>query len=970
MLRSKARKSMTLFVLIAAGLEGGGADTVFVCALNDDVDFPDENMSDFDFWAWVREHNNRLLVLPVDAKFCGRNNVRYSGNLSLHDQGFIYTWSHCTKRDNDHYNIVAALVEGVPNHLAIVPRAIWGAGNESYGMLASESGPLWLALFMVHFDDMEQAIQNLAAATLSEPRAPVWYVNPTNGLCFEGWRPEKTSHPPIWPVSGSASRRDATRLIRFFDDLKAADPSIKVFFNRDQPWIHDFHIGLPGLGMVRIEHKYRNKPWKQMVVNWAAKRHTRQAPFVLRRLYHFFIGQTRDGGITCIGRHEMHRVFSNTDRTAIDLEFVTSRTKTSLPEILEYMKQNFFAAKTAIIDALDDIRPEDITRGLLEGCWKQKMEQVLNRELADINDTGRQFGMPWVARGIQYWCWRLERSALFPVATLGSPFTHLYIDHKWLPDELSYYQKYGRLPFYVWCKAIMENRAVALKLEDRRLGPHASLQLDALLGQTCSGWNKPPGEDFKCFNVFGMLKSSIVRQNQERSAWYACFPDDITARFQSSDESDRLSKIEPAMNSTGEKFLRARNAYSDTLQDPPYRSGKTAVPLKAPFILEGIEPMRYLMNVADGSINRQLNRVLDDDLMNKSFEWQSTQGVSQAYSPKIHIGQYIRTVRAWMQSLWTYSMAYGVTVHRGGETSALPKLRPNSMMSINRVLFGEHDGSAARRSSLQVMTLMPSKVHCCKLVEICCAFCCALVKLTSVPMESSMPKKPGRWATYYYCRFEQFLEEVRRLDMADQPLNGRLMAAALTTLGKAGYRRQREHETAQVDGLIILSVIGHDIDQVKSVRAMEFSPENVDMIDRLEAALRQVHGKSCFRKSPSALTRPTIDTLKGILQGDIERRYGTSISTSSSSSSLTPTPTGPKRSAEQANMDQIAFPVRKRQRTSGAVQSKNPEEVNVENEISSASTAQDREELMLDADDEHGDSVADDEEDDLEADDE
>jgi hypothetical protein len=137
-----------------------------------------------------------------------------------------------------------------------------------------------LAPFAVHQDDIYQALVNLASASEDQ----TWYINPTNGVEFLGWKvpdPDTTSLPILRMGSRyQVTSRDAIlRLADFVESIP--EMRMKLLMNPVEPLICDFTIRDEKEGTsYLIEHKARTsvsraeqlltteKEWIDPKMNW------------------------------------------------------------------------------------------------------------------------------------------------------------------------------------------------------------------------------------------------------------------------------------------------------------------------------------------------------------------------------------------------------------------------------------------------------------------------------------------------------------------------------------------------------------------------------------------------------------------------------------------------------------------------------------------------------------------------------
>lgn len=116
----------------------------------------------------------------------------------------------------------------------------------------------YLALFAVYKDDVYQALTNLVNTAVNL----TWYVNPTNGVEFSGWKilHVDTSFQPLLRTSQVYQRRSADAIWRIARFLESADGiDMRIVPNPAEPLVCDFTLMDERLKIsYLIEHKYRD----------------------------------------------------------------------------------------------------------------------------------------------------------------------------------------------------------------------------------------------------------------------------------------------------------------------------------------------------------------------------------------------------------------------------------------------------------------------------------------------------------------------------------------------------------------------------------------------------------------------------------------------------------------------------------------------------------------------------------------
>ncbi|EME77202.1 uncharacterized protein MYCFIDRAFT_180079 [Pseudocercospora fijiensis CIRAD86] len=301
------------------------------------------------------------------------------------------------------------------------------------------------------------AIRNLAEAATCGREAPALYVSCTNGLRFEGWRPE-TANSPLIILLVRVGMKDLAQCTQCFQIVGTVGPwwlrTFGEFPGRDPCRCGQLGCSRSLRSVVMMIADRMRRHWCALPVRstisaseiqdlalseWSTNTDAseptthgrdgwREIPDSIHSR-HFFIGWARDA-VACISRNWMQKVISNLNRAKVDASFPESRTRSTMPQVIDYIKNNFPAPQVAIVGVLDRIRPEDINEGLRE-WWKQIVGDHMSREPRDFD--------------------------------------------------------------------------------------HDNTRYPVLMMAATTGWSNGPEEDLKWVNIFGMLKKGLSRKNYENS---------------------------------------------------------------------------------------------------------------------------------------------------------------------------------------------------------------------------------------------------------------------------------------------------------------------------------------------------------------------------------------------------------------------------------------------------------------------
>lgn len=491
------------------------------------------------------------------------------------------------------------IVEGVYDHVAVVPAGVYeqAISDAMEGQEPLIRGvPFWIALFMVHVDDLDVAIARLQAAVTYGTT----YTNPTLGVEFRGWKPRRGAKVAVAGVARTQVTSLRAMLVVW---QKFHARGWAIDFCSAQPCLYDFSVAIPTLGLFGFEHK-AGEPLPSIITN------PRRDPFGQTRLWHFFYRQVGADAI-CIARNHSHLV-CNKDGTLND-DFVRQHTFSDFDRLARYIEQHATAAKEAVVEALRRMTCDDIWRGLCDDYptrWLERISQGLDGTYEQAIRKGEQTSLPWLTKALNDWCQRGARAIAFSVGRGHGLGNHVFVQHEWTDAERTAYRDHGKLPLSLWDAATADRKCIVLNCLDL-LPARNRTAIEAPFGIRSSDWKKQIPHTYldKRFLIIGStVKGHLHETLSVRSSSHAILPSEFTTIY---DPKSTLDPPDPTLQSTGAHLFRPGEKQRDWRQD--LKTARPNSPFTGKFLKKGIELVSYQANLANGELYRQLCDVLDGE---------------------------------------------------------------------------------------------------------------------------------------------------------------------------------------------------------------------------------------------------------------------------------------------------------------------------------------------------------------------
>ncbi|KAI9704035.1 MAG: hypothetical protein M1820_005657 [Bogoriella megaspora] len=450
--------------------------------------------------------------------------------------------------------LCVVVFEGLSDHIAIVPRALWGVRSTG-----SHQGPLplvtrippWIYPFVVHYNDLSQAVFRLFAAARLDG---AWYENPTTGTRLLDWRPRITTRPHLQPspslVAHASSNREVWAL---WDAIRDSNPvsgvgDVTVDTNPVGPLLCDFSLRIPGLpASIGIEHKCSPQPKLGGPYRFTHHYLGSRSPFYPARRWHFCViqfGSADDSpNYVCIGRHEVNPQWHTLQ--AVDFpqgSICILRGPQAVADLLQKIRRE---APAAIQSAREAPPPTDPSQHLqvlyrsgateTAALDQQKVDQVDagDPETSDGPQSQQQKHLPWLCDAVNRICAHRRSMVCLPLDS-GHPWgNHVMVQHDWTDKDVAQYEKNGGiLPIDVFSggKAARATPCIPVRFQD--MGPQTSELKDLGspdLWMSRQYWTRPASQ--QPFITIGSWLDGSILKDYPAICPYLIMPSEFTTQL-------------------------------------------------------------------------------------------------------------------------------------------------------------------------------------------------------------------------------------------------------------------------------------------------------------------------------------------------------------------------------------------------------------------------------------------------------
>ena len=573
--------------------------------------------------------------MPLDVKTTSLSIGVKTGDRNK--RFFNWTRGKAYKRRVNEAEAYIGMVEDIPDYFAVVPSAAWvEASDGSYGIeTLTGKAPLWMPLFMVHLDDLREAVLSIADAATKGTT----YVNPTNMIALSGWEPSVMERPNFDPSPGNLPRqRSFEGALRLFDEIERSGLDCRVEFNPAAPVVIDFYLVI-GEEFVRVEFKEFDT-FESM--DHFHEEEPRSDPWADRRMWHVLY--LKIGGKTyCITRDEAG------GEGRPDDEFIERHVCPSgFADAFKHIKLHADAARQEAIQALRGITPTDVATGRIQR--EIRPEIVLSASDGDplAGHSNAKLTLPWLSHQLNVQCMENGYGVCLALGS-GHPLgTHVMVEYRWTKRDKELFRRYGKLPLQLWYRAAIRARCVVLRFQQH--SPMESLMPSTMPFACLRGQWKKTVEGMGNFLIVGSIVDSEAHSPEDPTcAEYLLIPSKFTAL---GNGKSFLQKLTFAERKKGQHFFGTTSNTETEMSDPKWPTKKNCILLNKNFMTDPeVNVFRYVLSLTDGTLYNQICGVLagDPDSMMRIGHRDFANG-NKAFRK----GDYHLTVRDVLRVTWIY----------------------------------------------------------------------------------------------------------------------------------------------------------------------------------------------------------------------------------------------------------------------------------------------------------------------------
>ncbi|GAB7356116.1 hypothetical protein MBLNU459_g6717t1 [Dothideomycetes sp. NU459] len=669
-------------VPIMRSYEQAPIDGALIC-VPADPEIPSGADSFGETFRWARRQS-AVPFLGLDHKTGG---LSRTGGADLRTD---YLLSESNYRSNGTESQVYVLTwENVPRYRAILPRMVWERRSHTIHGLGSllDSAPAWCHPFLVHEDRLADAFNSLVlAATTDSP-----YTNPTTGVVLTGWKPKTTLKPPIEPTA-SQFAASYHEIMTLWDMMERSGARESLDFNPYAPLVGDCILRVPdhdGGDLLELMVEFKKWPAIESAGDIATESGDRSV-FAPARHWHLVIGYDAAlESFVCIGRHEVDGAWADGARlrygeyapfVCAGLERLLERVRLVARPAVEAAGQVVerdwgegkpgAGALTLVSSSLAGARKHELVdtgvgpESALEPALEFGAEDGAEGEDSRSGRWGHSRGLHWVARLLNEQC--AARGHLVVLSLdLDHPMAdHAVVDWDWSPQEQ---EAYGRdqqhLPVRAYSHELVGRTCALLRFEDLSGGGENWTGTAWPVCKRQSYWLKPACE--QQFLILGSTLAEDLMAHRESLSTYLLMPSGFTAQF---GEGLRDDPPESAHRDQGGHYFRYRYSGNkledhhyerDALAEPHftrYRTARHRLTKKGgrkEFMSDAeVDPLRFLVNLADGTIYENLFELLRGEAASMSISNPQSPKPNKEFLKK----DYLTTVTAVHQAAWDHGL--------------------------------------------------------------------------------------------------------------------------------------------------------------------------------------------------------------------------------------------------------------------------------------------------------------------------
>lgn len=604
---------------------------------SDAQDMPPPGSTWLEIYQWACENMDTTL-LYFDVKYYS---LRASGVKEL---DYAYS-AHADNSMRDEAAIYVMVFESLSQYVALVPKHVFeNATDFGYGVEPLICGlPPWCLLFLVHVDDLAEAIQGISGAIKSK-----WYTNPTTGVVFSGWRPRTYSTTQHLMPEQAPKISSMSAVLMLAEGMNAN--GWKTDFNPVAPLLCDFWIWADHLahlgGPIFIEHKAVDNYFHTGV----------DSPFAPDRQWHFVIcskpGVRR---MFCCARQDVGANWHQNEQ--LDKEVYEDLCHDDLSTLLAYIASN---AHEAMVKSRRIASPQ-------KQSAERNLDSIISpesRAAAEHSDIHRPLdahapkervfhdkGLPWLSLALNNLFATDGNLVCYPQDPYHpSGADHLVVDHKWTPEDRSNL-KLGLLPIapLLSCGQYPDRKAVAIRFADLSGGFGSSLGHPIVMRRS---YHTRPCPDVAGVILLGSILPKEVYQSGGQLQPYVLIRAQQLASYSSplSRTSVPIPRDKKECESRDEKFFNFASLESTELLPGPFSgSHSKALAKGTSFVQDDFDPLTSIFDMHD------LQSILLELLTGEAHEMSIQSRLMNEPTASFVKADNLTTVGKFYQAAWDFS---------------------------------------------------------------------------------------------------------------------------------------------------------------------------------------------------------------------------------------------------------------------------------------------------------------------------
>lgn len=365
------------------------------------------------------------------------------------------------------------------------------------------------------------------------------------------------------------------------------------------------------------------------------------SPFAKRRIWHVLLIDCRDG-VVCITRDDSSPEWNE---MGVPVSVLQEHCFQNYGQALEHIRSHAHAARLAEEIALHDVTPQEISLDLpTRVLFKEEEDEPAEQE------SNRSSTLPSLCSLINATCFEEGYGICLPLYWWHPYATHVFVDYRWsAADKASYRDFGGQLPRTVYDRELCQQNRTCLLLSFQDIYANFSRGSPSDMGLPLR-MRGPYRKAVigKHFIVIGRIMSpSYSEALDKRTSWCLCLPSGLTNIL---DCGEFLEPHAVENKSDGGHVFSDRSRTSEHINRHLFPSMPAGGALTSLGLLkEGINATRYILNIQDRTLHRQLRAILQSFGIVSIINPQSARQNRPFAAPIYHC-----TLRQVHQAPWDY----------------------------------------------------------------------------------------------------------------------------------------------------------------------------------------------------------------------------------------------------------------------------------------------------------------------------